>query len=59
MSTRKGGLGRGLDALIPTSIMPTEIKTPSGVVTANRDEIDLNNIALIQNNQEQYLMRIS
>jgi ParB family chromosome partitioning protein len=45
MSTRKGGLGRGLDALIPTSIMPTEIKTPSGVVTANRDEIDLNNIS--------------
>ena len=45
MSTRKGGLGRGLDALIPTSIIPTEIKTPSGVVTANRDEIDLNNIS--------------
>ena len=45
MSTRKGGLGRGLDALIPPSIMPTEIKTPSGVVTANRDEIDLNNIS--------------
>jgi ParB family chromosome partitioning protein len=45
MSTRKGGLGRGLDALIPTSIMPTEIKTPSGVITANRDEIDLNNIS--------------
>ena len=45
MSTRKGGLGRGLDALIPASIMPTEIKTPSGVVTANRDEIDLNNIS--------------
>ena len=45
MSTRKGGLGRGLDALIPTSIMPTKIKTASGVVTANRDEIDLNNIS--------------
>ena len=45
MSTRKGGLGKGLDALIPTSIMPTEIKTPSGVITANRDEIDLNNIS--------------
>ena len=45
MSTRKGGLGRGLDALIPTSIMPTEIKTQSGVVTANRDEIDVNNIS--------------
>ena len=45
MSTRKGGLGRGLDALIPTSVMPTEIKTQSGVVTANRDEIDINNIS--------------
>ena len=45
MSTRKGGLGRGLDALIPTSVMPTEIKTQSGVVTASRDEIDLNNIS--------------
>ena len=45
MSTRKGGLGRGLDALIPTSVMPTEIKTASGVVTANRDEVDLNNIS--------------
>ena len=45
MITRKGGLGRGLDALIPTSVMPTEIKTQSGVVTANRDEIDVNNIS--------------
>jgi ParB family chromosome partitioning protein len=45
MSTLKGGLGRGLDALIPTSVMPTEIKTQSGVVTANRDEIDVNNIS--------------
>ena len=45
MSTRKGGLGRGLDALIPTPVMPTEIKTQSGVVTANRDEIDVNNIS--------------
>ena len=45
MSTRKGGLGSGLDALIPTSVMPTEIKTQSGVVTANRDEIDVNNIS--------------
>mgnify|MGYP000338704752 CR=1 FL=1 len=26
MSTRKGGLGRGLDALIPQSVIPTEIK---------------------------------
>jgi ParB family chromosome partitioning protein len=45
MSTRKGGLGRGLDALIPTSVMPAEIKTSTGVVTANRDEIDLINIS--------------
>jgi ParB family chromosome partitioning protein len=45
MSARKGGLGRGLDALIPTSIIPTEIKTQSGVVTASRDEIDVNNIS--------------
>lgn len=45
MSTRKGGLGRGLDALIPTSVMPTEIKTQGGVVTANRDEIDVDNIS--------------
>ena len=45
MSTRKGGLGRGLDALIPTSVMPTEIKTQAGVLTASRDEIDVNNIS--------------
>ena len=45
MSARKGGLGRGLDALIPTAVMPTEIKTSTGVSTANRDEIDLNNIS--------------
>ena len=45
MSTRKGGLGRGLDALIPQSVIPTEIKTSSGVITANRDEIELNNIS--------------
>jgi ParB family chromosome partitioning protein len=45
MSTRKGGLGRGLDALIPTSVIPTEIKTQSGVLTASRDEIDVNNIS--------------
>ena len=38
MSARKGGLGRGLDALIPQSVIPTEIKTSSGVITANRDE---------------------
>lgn len=45
MSARKGGLGRGLDALIPTAVMPTEIKTSTGVITANRDEINLNNIS--------------
>ena len=45
MSTRKGGLGRGLDALIPQSVIPTEIKTSSGVITANRDDIELNNIS--------------
>jgi ParB family chromosome partitioning protein len=45
MSTRKGGLGRGLDALIPQSVIPTEIKTSSGVITANRVEIELSNIS--------------
>jgi len=45
MSARKGGLGRGLDALIPQSVIPTEIKTSSGVVTANRDEIELSSIS--------------
>jgi len=45
MSARKGGLGRGLDALIPTSIIPTEIKTQAGVIAAGRDEIDVNNIS--------------
>jgi ParB family chromosome partitioning protein len=45
MSARKGGLGRGLDALIPTSIIPTEIKTQAGVIAADRDEVDVNNIS--------------
>jgi len=45
MSARKGGLGRGLDALIPTSIIPTEIKTQAGVIAADRDEIDVNSIS--------------
>ena len=45
MSARNGGLGRGLDALIPTSIIPTEIKTQTGVIAAGRDEIDVNNIS--------------
>jgi ParB family chromosome partitioning protein len=45
MSTRKGGLGRGLDALIPNSVMPAEITTTSGVVVADRNEIDINLIS--------------
>lgn len=45
MSTRKGGLGRGLDALIPTSIT-----TAQGVAVADRDEVDIN---LIQPNSRQ------
>ena len=45
MSTRKGGLGRGLDALIPTSIT-----TGQGVAIADRDEVDIN---LIQPNSRQ------
>ena len=45
MSTRKGGLGRGLDALIPTSVIPQDITTPSGVVDADRNEVDINLIS--------------
>jgi ParB family chromosome partitioning protein len=45
MSTRKGGLGRGLDALIPNSVIPAEITTSSGVVVADRNEIDINLIS--------------
>ena len=45
MSTRKGGLGRGLDALIPTAIT-----TAQGVAIADRDEVDIN---LIQPNARQ------
>ena len=45
MSTRKGGLGRGLDALIPTAIT-----TAQGVAIADRDEVDIN---LIQPNSRQ------
>ena len=45
MSARKGGLGRGLDALIPNSIIPAEITTPSGVVVADRNEVDINLIS--------------
>jgi ParB family chromosome partitioning protein len=45
MSTRKGGLGRGLDALIPNSVIPAEITTASGVIVADRNEIDINLIS--------------
>jgi ParB family chromosome partitioning protein len=45
MSARKGGLGRGLDALIPASNIPAEIKTSTGVLVADRNEIDLNLIS--------------
>jgi ParB family chromosome partitioning protein len=45
MSARKGGLGRGLDALIPNSVIPAEITTASGVVVADRNEIDINLIS--------------
>jgi ParB family chromosome partitioning protein len=46
MSTRKGGLGRGLDALIPNSVIPAEITTTtSGVVVADRNKIDINLIS--------------
>jgi len=45
MATRKGGLGRGLDALIPTSVIPPDITTPGGVVVADRNEIDINLIS--------------
>ncbi len=45
MSTRKGGLGRGLDALIPNSVIPAEITTASGVVVADRNEVDINLIS--------------
>ncbi len=39
MSTRKGGLGRGLDTLIPTSIT-----SPTGIQIADRNEVDINSI---------------
>ena len=44
MSARKGGLGRGLDALIPHSNIPSDIKTSTGQVVADRNEIDVNQI---------------
>ena len=44
MSTRKGGLGRGLDSLIPSTPLPN-ISTSAGVVVADRAEVDINAIA--------------
>jgi hypothetical protein len=35
MSARKGGLGRGLDALIPQSVIPNEIKTSMSMPTCS------------------------
>ena len=46
MSTRKGGLGRNLDSLIPTPIKLSGVETP----IADRGEVD---IALIQPNPKQ------
>jgi ParB family chromosome partitioning protein len=43
MSARKGGLGRGLDSLIPSTPLP-HIENNSGVVVADRAEVDINAI---------------
>ena len=43
MSTRKGGLGRGLDSLIPTSLSEPII-TNTGVTIADQGEVDINAI---------------
>ena len=43
MSTRKGGLGRGLDSLIPTSLSEP-ITTTTGVTIADQGEVDINAI---------------
>ncbi len=43
MSTRKGGLGRGLDSLIPTSLS-APITTNTGVTIADQGEVDINAI---------------
>jgi len=39
MSARKGGLGRGLDLLVPSTIT-----TPAGVAIAENNEVDINSI---------------
>jgi ParB family chromosome partitioning protein len=46
VSTRKGGLGRGLDALIPQSVIPTEITTKTGLQVADRSEVAVENISV-------------
>jgi ParB family chromosome partitioning protein len=43
MSARKGGLGRGLDSLIPT-VTPTTISSTTGVAIAENNEVDINSI---------------
>ena len=43
MSSRKGGLGRGLDSLIPTSLSEP-IVTNTGVTIADQGEVDINSI---------------
>jgi ParB family chromosome partitioning protein len=45
VSTRKGGLGRGLDALIPQSVIPIEITTKTGLQVADRSEVAVENIS--------------
>ena len=53
MSSKKGGLGRGLDSLIPTTVnsgsaLATEkretLTSDTGVTVANRNEVDINSI---------------
>ena len=44
MATRKGGLGRGLDAIIPTTPIG-DITNNSGVVVGSAFEVDINAIA--------------
>ena len=41
-AARKGGLGRGLDALIPNTPIIEEV---SGVVVAQQGEVDINSIS--------------
>ena len=43
MSSRKGGLGRGLDSLIPTTLNEPII-TNTGVTIADQGEVDINSI---------------